>query len=128
MKKIFTSLFATFALFVAVVFPIAPVLAEEPCNPEKQLCNPIEADTFSEFVSDVTEVAVTVLLPFVVLSFIYAGFLFVQAQGKPEAIKSAQNSLYYSVIGALVLFGAWGFAQVIETTVGTVTGISETSR
>lgn len=101
------------------------VLAED-CTTTAELCNPIKYDTFSDLVSGVTEAAVTVLLPFVVLSFIYTGFLFVKAQGKPAEIEAAQKALWYSAIGALILFGAYGFSQVIKTTVETVTGTSST--
>lgn len=119
MKKTLASLFASLALLAVMATPV--VFAETTCDSTKQLCNPIKYDTFSQFVEAVTEVAVKVLLPFVVLAFIYTGFLFVKAQGKPGEIEAAQTSLWYSVIGALILFGAWGFAQIIGTTVTTLT-------
>ncbi len=87
-----------------------------------QLINPIKYKDFSEFVKAVIKVAVQVLTPFVVLAFVYSGFLFVKAQGKPEDIEKAKSAIYWSVIGALILFGAWGFAQIIELTVKTITG------
>lgn len=118
MKKITVSVSTFLALSLMTV---APITFAADCNPAKQLCNPIKYDTFSQFVEAVTRTAVNVLLPFVVISFIYTGFLFVKAQGKPEAIKSAQSSLWYSVIGALILFGAWGFAKMIGATVSTFT-------
>lgn len=87
------------------------------------LVNPIKYDTFSKLVSAVTKTAVSVLMPFVVIAFIYAGFLFVKAQGKPEEIKKAREVIFWSVIGAFILFGAWSFAQIIGTTVSTITGV-----
>lgn len=83
--------------------------------------NPIKYDTFSEFVVAVTKAAVEVLLPFVVIAFIYTGFLFVKAQGKPGEIEKAQQSLLWSTVGAAILLGAWGFAQIIERTISTIT-------
>lgn len=124
MKKTLASLVVLFA----IVAPITLALAEDCDSSSTKLCNPIKYDTFTEFVSGVTEAAVTILLPFVAVSFIYTGFLFVQAQGKPEAIKAAQMALWYSAIGALILFGAYGFSQVIKTTVETVTGTSATNQ
>ncbi len=85
------------------------------------LTNPIKYDTFSDFVSAVIKAAVDILMPFVVLAFIWSGFLFVKAQGKPAEIEAAQKAITYSVIGAFILFGAWGFAQIIGTTVSTLT-------
>ncbi len=51
-----------------------------------------------------------------VLSFIWSGFLFVTAQGRPEKIKTAKNALMYTAIGTAILFGAWTIALVIEST------------
>lgn len=89
------------------------------------LMNPLkpEYDTFTKLVAGVTEAAVKVMMPFVVIMFIYAGFVFVQAQGKPEEIKKAKEVMFWSVIGAFILLGAWSFAQIIGTTVKTITNI-----
>lgn len=83
--------------------------------------NPIKYDTFSAFAAAVTKTAVQVLLPFIVLAFIYSGFLFVKAQGNDTELTNAKNVLWYSVLGAFILLGAWGFAQIIGQTVSTIT-------
>lgn len=117
--RIVTSLLATFALFFAITAPIASVVASTCAS--GQICNPIKYDDFSEFVLAVTNAAVDVIMPFVFIAFIYTGFLFVRAQGKPDEIKKAQQSLMWSVIGAAILLGAWGFSQIIESTLSTIT-------
>lgn len=86
-----------------------------------KLENPIKYDTFSKFTAAVIETAVEVMLPFVVLGFIYSGFLFVKAQGKDEALTDAKKAIWWSIVGAFILFGAWGFAQIISTTISTLT-------
>ncbi len=86
-----------------------------------KLSNPIKFGTFSEFAAGVTKTAVNVLMPFVVLAFIYSGFLFVKAQGNEKELETAKTAIWYSVIGAFILFGAWGFAQIISETVSTIT-------
>ena len=86
------------------------------------LKNPIEADTFEQFITAVLRVAIQILWPFVVLAFIYAGFMFVRAQGNPEEIQHAKTAMIYSVIGAFILFAAYGFTKIIESTVKNVTG------
>ncbi len=91
-------------------------------GPNAKLKNPINVGTFGELVKKVISAAVTVLMPFVVLAFVYSGFLFVKAQGKPEDIEKAKEAILYSVVGAFILLGAWGFAQIIGTTVRTITG------
>lgn len=86
-----------------------------------QLQNPIKYNTFSQFAAAVTKTAVQVLMPFIVLAFIYSGFLFVSAQGNETKLTEAKNILMYSMIGAFILLGAWGFAQIIGQTVSTLT-------
>lgn len=86
-----------------------------------RLQNPIKYGTFSEFVAAVTRAAVDILLPFVVLAFIYSGFLFVRAQGNETELEHAKSAIKWSVVGAFILLGAWGFAQIIGQTVSTIT-------
>ena len=84
------------------------------------LQNPIKYDNFTDFVSAVIKAAVEVLMPFVVLAFIYSGFLFVKAQGKDDELTKAKSAIFWSVIGAFILLGAWGFAEIIGQTVSTI--------
>ena len=86
-----------------------------------RLQNPIKYSTFSEFAAAVTKTAVQVLLPFIVLAFIYSGFLFVKAQGNDTELTKAKTAIIYSMLGAFILLGAWGFAQIIGQTVSTLT-------
>ena len=89
----------------------------------KTINNPLKSDydTFPKFVAMVTETAVKILIPFVVLAFVYAGFLFIKAQGNPETLKEAKSALWWSVIGAFILLGASAFASIIGDTVSTIT-------
>lgn len=83
--------------------------------------NPLKYNNFSDFVAGVTLAAVQVLMPFIVLAFIYSGFLFVSAQGNEKKLEEAKKAIWYSIIGAFVLLGAWSFAQIISRTVSLVT-------
>jgi len=85
--------------------------------------NPIKYNDFSEFVAAVLKVAVEILMPFVVLAFIWSGFLFVRAQGNPAELEKAKAAILWSIVGAFILMGAWGFAQIISTTVSTLTNL-----
>lgn len=86
-----------------------------------QLVNPVKYANFSDFVAGVIGAAVNVLMPFVVLAFIYSGFIFVKAQGNEAELETAKKAIRYSIVGAFILFGAWGFAQIIGRTISTVT-------
>ncbi len=86
------------------------------------LKNPIQYDTFPKFVSAVIKAVNRILMPFIVLAFIWTGFLFVRAQGKEEDLTTAKKSLYWSVAGAFILLAAEGFSNIIATTVKTIAG------
>lgn len=88
-----------------------------------KLENPIQYDNLNDLVAAVLKAAVTVLMPFVVLAFIWSGFLFIRAQGNEEELREAKTAIYWSVIGAFILLGAWGFAEIIASTVSEVTGV-----
>ena len=125
MKKIFATIAATTLLLLPVFalfhgYGIAHAQAPTP-GQSTPLQNPIKYNNFTDFVAGVTKAAVEVLLPFVVLSFIYTGFLFVKAQGKPGELDKAKSTLMYSAIGAFILFGAWALASIISKTVTSIT-------
>ncbi len=65
-----------------------------------------------------------VLLPIggilVVLAFIYSGFMYVMAQGKPTDIEKANKALLYTAIGAAILLGARVLSAVIANTVNSL--------
>ena len=53
----------------------------------------------------------------IIFFIIYAGFLFIKAQGKPEEITEAKKILFYVIIGAAVILGANLIAAVINGTI-----------
>jgi type IV secretory pathway VirB2 component (pilin) len=52
-----------------------------------------------------------------VLAFIFTGFKYVMAKGKPDKIQEANRAFLYTVIGTAILLGAWVIANVIGNTV-----------
>jgi len=82
-----------------------------------QLKSPIEARSVSEVMLAFFDILVQIGAVAVTLAIVYAGFMFVAAQGNPEKINQAKKTLLYTVIGALVLLGAQVIAKVIESTI-----------
>lgn len=131
MKKVSKILLIVSLLFMGTVAiinaaetkPVAPKTTVSLAN--VTLKNPLKAEygTFSQLVAGVTRAAVTVFIPFVVIAFIYSGWIFVKAQGKEKEITDAKNALLWSVVGAFILLGASVFAKIIGTTVSTITNI-----
>ncbi|MDE2399917.1 MAG: hypothetical protein KGL67_02840 [Patescibacteria group bacterium] len=61
--------------------------------------------------------ALKIGIPIVALAIIYCGFLFVSARGKEAKLTEAKDALFYTLIGAAILLGAWAIANLIVTTV-----------
>lgn len=116
MKKTFSTLLVTVLMGV----PIFSATATWEVS-TGALQNPTKFDTFSQLAAQVTKTAVEILLPFVVLAFIWSGFLFVRAQGNQKELEDAKTAIKWSIIGAFILMGAWGFATIISDTLTTLT-------
>lgn len=81
--------------------------------------NPLDTkiDSIPKFIEAIIDIVLIVGVPIIVLAVIYVGFLFVQAQGKPEEITKAKKALLYTLIGAALLLGAFVIANAIVSTV-----------
>lgn len=83
--------------------------------------NPIGVNTIEEAIKKIMDVILSVALPFIVLFFIYAGFLFVTARGDKTKLEKAKNMFWYTLIGALLILGAWTIATAVVNTVNEIT-------
>ena len=81
------------------------------------LNNPIGYSDIYSFLTALLELATYIAFPIIVLFIVYVGFLFVSAQGKPEAIQKAQKYFFWAIVGALIVLGAQALAYAIEATV-----------
>jgi len=79
--------------------------------------NPIAFDTLSDFLVAVLNVIVTIALPIIVLAIIYTGFLFVSAGGNEEKLKKAKQAIVWTLIGAMIILGAFVLSKAISGTV-----------
>lgn len=77
--------------------------------------------TVEGFFLAILDILLVFAIPFVVFYIIYAGFLYVTAQGNPEKISRAQNALLYSLIGGLLILGAYGILEIVKNLVTSIT-------
>ena len=83
-----------------------------------KIVNPLTGvNSITDLIKTILEGVIKIGMPIIALAIIYCGFLFVSAQGKPEAITKARDALLYTLIGAAILLGSWGIAQLISETV-----------
>jgi hypothetical protein len=81
--------------------------------------NPLQGgvDTLPQFIEAVINVVLVIGIPILTLAIIYAGFIYVKAQGNPGELEVAHRTLLYTVIGGALLLGAFVIANAIGKTV-----------
>ncbi|MBY0376447.1 pilin [Patescibacteria group bacterium] len=100
-----------------LLLPISSKAAGTTCDPGK-ICNPIPNITsVPGLIQTILTGVLKIGIPVIALAIIYSGFLFVTAQGKPEAITKAKSAFLTSIIGAAILLGSWALAKLISETV-----------
>ena len=84
------------------------------------LPNPIKYNTINEFLGAILNIVVQMGAVVIVFFFVYAGFMFVTAQGNTEKIQKAKSMFVWVVVGAFVLLGVYVIRAAI---CGTLTQI-----
>ena len=90
-----------------------------------RLENPLAGGSVNDIptlIREILKIVITIGVPIVALAIIYSGFLFVAAQGNPEKLKKAKDTLLYVIIGAAILLGAYVIAEAIDATVRAIRG------
>ena len=109
-----------FSWIIALLLVTAPIISPEVsaqtigCNPSIEICNPIQSSTFGDLMSKIAGIAAQIGLPLVVVFMIYAGFLFVSARGNEEQLKKAKTTFFWTIIGALLVVGAYAISEAIK--------------
>lgn len=111
--KFLRGAFFSFLILVPAVMQAAVVQ-----NPNgSSLQNPLKSKTLMEFLTAILEIMLVFAIPIIVLFIIYAGFLYVTAQGDESKIKTAHAALTWSVVGGVIILAAKLIVDVIQATV-----------
>ena len=103
----------------------------EACEGEGQnsnctsLPNPLKSGTDNLFVllkTIINDILLPIGAVLAVMAFIFVGFKYVMAQGKPAELEKAHKALLYTAVGTGVLLGSWMLATVVCKTIAQVTG------
>jgi len=80
------------------------------------LNNPLAVSSITDLLLAILNVVVIIAIPIVVLFLIYAGFLYVVAQGNAEKITEASKALMYGIIGGVIIIGSYAITTIIKST------------
>jgi hypothetical protein len=87
------------------------------------IANPLGAGTtFMGLIGKIANVMIAIGIPVTILYMVYAGFLFVTAQGSEEKVTKAKETLQWALIGAALLVGAKTIATALQSTVNALGG------
>ena len=81
------------------------------------LQNPLGNQSLIGFFESILDVIMIFAVPIIVFFIIYAGFLYVTAQGNESKVSTAHMALLYSVIGGVIILGARVILAVISGTI-----------
>jgi len=77
--------------------------------------NPLKgADSLSQLVFTFVNLIYSISYVFIAFFLILSGFKFVMAQGKPEDLKNARETLKNTIIGAFILIGANVITELVK--------------
>ena len=100
-----------FSKFIPVIIILAPLLVRA------QYENPISFGTIPEFIEALLIFLVTLGTIVLVAMVVYAGFMFITAQGQPEKLKTAKATFFWVIIGGALVLGAWALSLVVKETI-----------
>ena len=109
------------AVFLVLIIPVF-VYGQDSGTPlvSGRIPNPLASQN-SSLLSLIDDILTKIIMPiaavFVTIWIIYAGFMYVVAQGKPAEVSKAHSRLLWSLIGAGILLGAVGISHVVVNTV-----------
>lgn len=84
--------------------------------------NPIKARDIKQLVEAILKVVVEFGAMIAVFFLVYAGFLFVKAQGSESEISKAKSVFFWTIVGGMILLGAHVLSRVIQNTVNNISG------
>jgi hypothetical protein len=110
-------------LLLMIILSFPSVSFGQSGNGDGMISNPLEGKNdgnLLQFINGIIDAAIKLGAVLAVIAMIYAGFLFVTAQGDEGKIETAKKVLLYTVIGIAILLGARALSEIVANTVTSV--------
>lgn len=82
-----------------------------------ELFNPLGDQSIGDIFLAILDIIMVFAVPIVLFFIVWAGFLYVTAQGSEERLRKAHNALLYAVVGGLLVLGAQALLYIITNTI-----------
>lgn len=116
-----------FIIAFSLMSPLVFVGADNTAFPGAKIENPLGSggpQNLPDFIKSIIKIVLVIGVPILVLAVIYAGFLYVKAQGNPGELEIAHRTLLYTIIGGFLLLGAFVISEAIKATVDDIKSTS----
>lgn len=85
-----------------------------------KLKNPLKVNSIQDAIELFMDAVVKIAIPFIVVFFIWSGIQFILARGNATKIKEAKSMFWNTVIGTLLILGAWAITDAIVGTINSI--------
>jgi hypothetical protein len=116
MSTLFKKTYSSLVVFVTVAFLLPR--ATEAAGFQFNVANQIKVGTVEDLLVALLNIFIIIATPIIVLFIIYAGFLYVTAQGNSQQVEQATRALTYSIIGGVMVLGAVAISAIVADIVG----------
>lgn len=117
MIKTLTKVHAAITLLITAAL-VLPANASADSGISFNIVNQIKVGTVEDLLVALLNIFIIVATPIIVLFIIYAGFLYVTAQGNAQQVQQATRALTYAIIGGVIVLGAVAISGIISGVVG----------
>jgi hypothetical protein len=86
------------------------------------LINPLnpQFSSIPAFIAGLLSAFLKLAIPVIGLLMVWAGFMFILAQGNEQKLKDAKKNFLYVIIGTALVLGAWAIATLIAGTISQI--------
>lgn len=82
-----------------------------------QLQNPLKVCSIQDLLVDIINIVMVLMIPIIVFYIIYSGLKYVMARGNASQVEEASQSLFYAILGGVLVLGAFALANIIQSIV-----------
>ena len=108
MKKIKN--FSNYLFLLFCFLPLVVLAVEIP--------NPLNTTSFTDLLNRILDFLIKIAMPISAAAIAYAGFLFLTSEGDERKIREAKTTLFWTLIGVLIVLGSKGLVLIIKDLLG----------
>ncbi|MBL7155481.1 MAG: hypothetical protein ISS88_03215 [Candidatus Portnoybacteria bacterium] len=115
-KNIFKNFSLLIILALTLLILALPLVSIEAAN--NAINNPLSANTFTELFIGIADWVAGIVASVAALMIVVGGFQYMLSGGNEEKVATARKTIYWSLIGLIVILGSWGLLRALLEILG----------